>query len=72
MTTMLMKPTALDAPAVRRWMRLEVHNCGGSMTALAEAAAVAFDADHWLDDPEHWVWDLALEETERASQAAEV
>lgn len=30
-------------------------------TVLAENAAHAFEADDWLDDPEHWVWSAAVE-----------
>lgn len=30
-------------------------------TALAEGAAHTFDHDEWLDDPDHWVWEKALE-----------
>lgn len=31
-----------------------------SATALAESAAITLGHDEWLDDPEHWIWDLAL------------
>lgn len=55
---------------VRRWMQANraAHvdpqtgelNC----TGLAEAAAAEWDRDHEggpIDDPDHWVWDLAVE-----------
>jgi hypothetical protein len=32
-----------------------------SATALAESAAITLGHDEWLDDPDHWIWDLALE-----------
>lgn len=30
-------------------------------THLAENAAQEFDADAWLDDETHWVWEFALD-----------
>jgi hypothetical protein len=30
-------------------------------TVLAEETAWAFDNDEWLDDPDHEVWEIALE-----------
>jgi hypothetical protein len=30
-------------------------------TSLAEAAAITLGHDEWLDDPDHWIWVLALE-----------
>lgn len=57
-------------PSARSWMRQALREDDGALvdrktgeanlTALAEAAADAFDCDHWLDDPEHFVWDAAL------------
>lgn len=48
---------------VLTWMRLEaehcVHNREVNRTQLAENAAHAFDHDEWLDDPDHFVWELA-------------
>ena len=29
------------------------------LTPLAEAAASAFDRTEWLDDDEHWIWDVS-------------
>jgi crotonobetainyl-CoA:carnitine CoA-transferase CaiB-like acyl-CoA transferase len=57
-------PTRADRSAMRRWMRLHADEHEGA-TALAEAASAAFDLpEDWLDDPTHWVWDMAAEETE--------
>lgn len=33
-------------------------------TCLAEHAADVLDRPDWLDDPEHWVWDLAADVAE--------
>ena len=33
-------------------------------TCLAEHAADVLDRSDWLDDPEHWVWDLAADVAE--------
>lgn len=52
------------------WMRTNVGDFRDpkthevNATALAEAAASAFDADYVngpLDDPDHWIWEAALE-----------
>ena len=53
-------------PAVLRWMKSVaedyVDGCGEiDCTSLAENAADEFHADFWLDDPNHWVWDLAVD-----------
>lgn len=32
-----------------------------NLTGLAESVAWAMDQDQWLDDPLHWIWDLASE-----------
>lgn len=37
-----------------------------SCTNLAEAAAVRFEHQEWINDPLHWVWDLALIANEKA------
>lgn len=29
-------------------------------TGLAKDAAWNFDIDQWLDDPDHWVWEMAM------------
>jgi hypothetical protein len=53
---------------VRRWMLNNATNHMDpltgevNMTALAEAAANAFDesdVEGPLDDPDHWIWELA-------------
>lgn len=35
-----------------------------STTALAEDAALSVDHEEWCDDPDHWVWDAAIEAAE--------
>jgi hypothetical protein len=35
-------------------------NPRATYTELAESAAVYLDHDEWLDNPEHWIWDMAL------------
>lgn len=49
------------------WMRSNAHEYAYgqhdramNLTQLAEAAAHWFDRDEWLDDPDHFVWDLAM------------
>ena len=62
---------------VRKFMRLELEDLdhpdlwqGGEVncTRLAENAAWHFDCDHWLDDPDHWVWELAADIQEEAEK----
>ena len=36
-----------------------------NLTSLAENAAISLDHDEWLDNPDHWIWDLAVDEYER-------
>ena len=48
------------------WVQGEVN-----FTRLAENAAWHFGHDEWLDNPDHWVWDLSCEEGERAQEAIE-
>lgn len=64
----------MDKVAVHAWMiaHREEHRdpatCEINCTALAEEAAHAFDADEeggCLDDPDHWIWELALETAEK-------
>lgn len=45
---------------VKEWMQLH-HTYYTGPTKLAEAAADDFGYDEWLDNFDHWVWDLALE-----------
>ena len=33
-------------------------------TELAESAAIDMHNDQWLDDSNHWIWELALEKYE--------
>jgi len=30
-----------------------------SSTQLAELTALELGMDHWLDNPEHWIWEFA-------------
>lgn len=62
--------TELDRGAVESWMRrnMEDHRdgcCGDvNMTTLAEAAAEHFGANDIggpLDDPDHWIWEVAAD-----------
>lgn len=32
-----------------------------NLTELAENAAIYLDHDEWLDDSDHWIWELAME-----------
>ena len=52
---------------VTRWM---YRNAGSfadprtgevNMTRLAEEAADVAGEDHWLDDPDHWIWEVAAD-----------
>jgi len=36
-------------------------NPDATMTEMAEYAALSCSHPEWLDDPEHFIWDLALE-----------
>lgn len=49
----------LNDPASEAWDEGAVN-----YTALAEAAAIRFHHDDWLDDETHWVWQTAIEEGE--------
>lgn len=55
---------------VLRWMRVHKEQFRDPLTLeinatlLAESAANAFDADFEygpLDDPNHWIWEIAIE-----------
>lgn len=55
---------------ITRWMRQELASNGAAyldsadcpmFTHLAETAADAFERHDWLDDPDHWVWDIAID-----------
>lgn len=50
-----------------QWHLLDSPNA--NLTELAEAAAIALNHDEWLDNPEHWIWDLAITEYERINGA---
>ena len=32
-----------------------------TLTAMAENAAIELENDEWLDDSDHWIWELAVE-----------
>ena len=32
-----------------------------NLTGLAEATADEMGQHEWLDDPDHWIWDMAIE-----------
>jgi len=47
---------------VKRIMLAELQdNPEANLTMLAEEAAISVDHDEWLDDPDHWIFDLAVE-----------
>jgi hypothetical protein len=59
-----------NKPEVLRWMRINLEDHRDrvtgevNLTALAEAAAAEWGQDHEdgpLDDPDHWVWEAAVE-----------
>lgn len=37
------------------------YNGSVNYTRLAENAAWHFNRDQWLDDMDHWIWDLAVD-----------
>jgi hypothetical protein len=43
-------------------------NCKATPTELAENAAIHLDHDEWLDDSDHWIWELAIEVSENYNQ----
>jgi hypothetical protein len=47
---------------VKKWMSYHKNDYDNA-TSLAEAAAHHADGDNdeWLDDSDHWVWELAIE-----------
>lgn len=46
---------------IRGWMRANAQDYE-SATQLAEAAEADLDLpEHWLNDPNHWIWDLAAD-----------
>ena len=48
---------------IRNWMNDYVHEISKPeyATQLAENCANALDHDEWLDDPDHFIWEIALE-----------
>jgi hypothetical protein len=74
----------VSRPRVTRWMADEIELAAFegqvveifdnrtrevNLTALAEAAAHHFDHNEWLDNPDHWVWDAAIDAVERCKRA---
>ena len=59
---------------VRAWMyndaEYDPHLCGVNCTQLAENAAHMFSHDEWLDDEQHWVWELAADVAEQVEAEA--
>lgn len=49
-----------EAEEIMRNLPYLPENC----TQLAEEAAHRCKHPEWLDDPDHWIWDMALEEGE--------
>jgi len=49
---------------IKKWMLNNKHDYDNA-TSLAEAAAHHGDPDEdhddWLDDSDHWIWELAIE-----------
>ena len=52
--------TLQQAAALRYMNALLRETPQASYTNLAEHAAQELDHDEWLDNPEHWIWDMAL------------
>lgn len=48
--------------AIKNWMRYN-YQYHDNATELAENCAWALDQDQWLDDPDHIIWDIALDYT---------
>ena len=56
-----MTRTTLAAAARRAMFNHLACDPDASATVLTESAAITLGHDEWLDDPDHWIWDLALE-----------
>lgn len=55
-------PSTPSKAAVRRWMRLNGDDYE-TATELAEGCNAALDLpQEWLDDSEHWVWEIAAQQ----------
>jgi hypothetical protein len=58
---------AVSKAAAKRHMRqigpesIDPMTGESSATYLAEQTAEAFDKHEWLDDPDHWIWDMAVD-----------
>ena len=49
---------------IRRYMRLHANEFDNA-TNLAEECSKHLNHDEWLDDPDHIIWDLAIEYMEK-------
>lgn len=45
---------------VKRWMRQNAKDFENA-TQLVEATQLVYDTETWVDDPNHEIWDWALE-----------
>lgn len=57
---------------VKQWMESHHQDYGDNLTKLAENAAWEFDHDEWLDDQDHWVWELSVDVMDAAGKLASV
>ena len=65
-----MTHSALVAAARRAIVNHLACDPDATATILAESAAITLGHDEWLDDPDHWVWDLALEIGDQKGESA--
>ena len=52
--------TFKEEHAIKSWMKYNYLEYSGP-TELAENCAWALKHDQWLDDPDHIIWELAIE-----------
>lgn len=62
-----------DQRRVRVWMFRQFQDgqfvddcCEADLTGIVEAAANYFNHNEWCDDPNHWVWETAIEAAKNA------
>ncbi len=64
MTIYIPKSEQALTSTIKKWMLNNKHDYDNA-TSLAEAAAHHGDPnedhDDWLDDSDHWIWELAIE-----------
>lgn len=58
-------PTHNDARRLMFWYLQD--NPDANLTQLAEDAAISLNHDEWLDDSDHWIWELAIEVFEKVN-----